>query len=520
MAYNLPPPWDSGYALPDNVRDEGLERRGFVTKWMPRGTYDAPKVGSGGYVLPPNVQAEAYGQGTYTTKWLPRGFVDSGVPPYLNRRPKVVAQTGRGTGARQVTFAAPVMTRPFAAGTAVALSGADLPEPFVTYGARAADVLLRAVTGLPQHEAKKRLKQIMDTVDPTLWTRTAELTRRFMEQGMRGQAALRAGLASAMSSGIAAEIVRTGLSRSAPQARSLLGLGCYGCAAALGATPQFQVATAVMQASATQPVYCKGYSWNGTRWSITRVGQTDQPAPPGTACPVGVDHTYGTAPSSGGGAPADFTAQKPVTSRTILEVGPFKLPATAKAVAIKTTLTPAQETFLKDELLKAVRTKWVGNGETILAGRVPFVKFRFPKSDSPNSEKLFGLFYNASAKSITWKEYVPDTGILGALWNAMVEVATAIYDAVGDALEAVGELACDLLSNKGIAAASAGAATLGGAPPQAGVAGAQIAQAACSQPPPPQQYVAPPSEGSALLPVAIVGGAALVAVLLSKKKKV
>ena len=39
MPFNLPPSWDPGYALPDNVKDEGLERRAFVTKQMPRGTY-------------------------------------------------------------------------------------------------------------------------------------------------------------------------------------------------------------------------------------------------------------------------------------------------------------------------------------------------------------------------------------------------------------------------------------------------------------------------------------------------
>ena len=60
MAYNLPPPWDPGFALPQNVRDEGLQRRGFVTKQMPRGSYDNPSVGYGGFTVPQYVKDEGY----------------------------------------------------------------------------------------------------------------------------------------------------------------------------------------------------------------------------------------------------------------------------------------------------------------------------------------------------------------------------------------------------------------------------------------------------------------------------
>ena len=35
--YNLPPPWNSGYALPQNVADEGLERHAYTTAWAPDG---------------------------------------------------------------------------------------------------------------------------------------------------------------------------------------------------------------------------------------------------------------------------------------------------------------------------------------------------------------------------------------------------------------------------------------------------------------------------------------------------
>lgn len=105
MPFNLPPPWDPGFAIPDNVRDEGLERRGFVTKQMPRGTYDQPNVGTGGYAVPQYVMDEGYGQGTFTTKWLPNGTVTIPmVPHYLNQRPQVVSEQVLPAGGRAVTL--------------------------------------------------------------------------------------------------------------------------------------------------------------------------------------------------------------------------------------------------------------------------------------------------------------------------------------------------------------------------------------------------------------------------------
>ena len=40
--YRIPPPWNPGYANPQNVDDEGLERRAFTTSWAPRGSFDNP----------------------------------------------------------------------------------------------------------------------------------------------------------------------------------------------------------------------------------------------------------------------------------------------------------------------------------------------------------------------------------------------------------------------------------------------------------------------------------------------
>ncbi len=89
--YNLPPPWDPGYAIPKSVLSEGLERHAFVTRMMPRGTYD-PEVGvpngnTRGYAIPKYVREEGTGRGTFTTAWTPRGYYGPAIPHYLNRQP-------------------------------------------------------------------------------------------------------------------------------------------------------------------------------------------------------------------------------------------------------------------------------------------------------------------------------------------------------------------------------------------------------------------------------------------------
>lgn len=221
--YNLPPAWDPGFALPKNVQDEGLERRAFTTKWLPRGTYDNPSVGTGGYAVPQYIQNEGYGQGTFTTKWQPEGTYDGPtIPNWLNQRPKVVKAIPLPGGGHQFTVQA--------------LGDAPLPAPFEDYGQKAAQALISRVASLPSGQRQAALKKMLDTVDGTLWSRTQGFFNRYVhQQKMRPQDAFPLALARALSTGIAAEIILTGQRGTAPQANSLLGLGCYGCGAVLGA---------------------------------------------------------------------------------------------------------------------------------------------------------------------------------------------------------------------------------------------------------------------------------------------
>jgi hypothetical protein len=275
MAYNLPPAWDAGFALPKNVRDEGLERRAFVTRQLPRGTYDDSTDGTGGYVVPQYVLDEGTGQGAYVTDWQARGTYNGPVVPnWLNKRPTVTQVTQLPGGAQQVTV------QP--------LGDAPMAEPFESYGQQAAAVLIGAVANLPQGQRQKALKAIMDRIDKSLWSRTSDIFNRYVQQKMAPADAFPLALARALSTGIAAEIITTGIRGSAPQAASLLGLGCYGCAAVLGALGD-DAPPAGCQAAPAGYTWIYGATVNGQvipgHWAKLAAGQTAQPfcptPPPG-----------------------------------------------------------------------------------------------------------------------------------------------------------------------------------------------------------------------------------------------
>lgn len=308
MAYNLPDAWDPGYVLPDNVVDEGLERQAFVTKQMPRGSYDNPAVGNNGtgYTVPSYVDDEGYGQGTYTTKWQPSGSYNGPkVPHWLNQRPQVVRSQPLPGGGRAVTI------QP--------LGDDPLPEPFETYGQQAAAGLIARVSVLPAGQRQVVLKGILDQVDKSLWSRTNDIFQRYVKQGMNPAQAFPMALARAMSTGIAAEIINTGLRGTAPQAKSLLGLGCYGCAAVLGAFDWSTVTggpilsgggggtPAVSNPNALPPpgacYVAPGFTWVAAtpsmpgHWERPQAGQVAQPYCPNGPPPAGTP-TVTLAPST------------------------------------------------------------------------------------------------------------------------------------------------------------------------------------------------------------------------------
>lgn len=234
MGKNVPPPWDPGFALPANVKAEGLQRRAFVTRWAPRGTYDPsmPQV-TGGYAQPKYVMEEGYGQGTMVSWWPASGsYAGPRVPHWENQRPKLVAGGVAPRGGQYLTVKSTGLSGMGDVGSAVGEQA--FPEPYHSYGQKAATHVLTQIQKVPPSQRKAQLKRVLDAVDPSLWSRASEITTRLMKKGVAPKQALHGGLARAMSAGFIAELHHAGKA-GAPRARSLAGLGCYGCMGVLGA---------------------------------------------------------------------------------------------------------------------------------------------------------------------------------------------------------------------------------------------------------------------------------------------
>src|SRR5579859_2469327 len=190
--YNLPSAWRPGLAVPGYIRREGLERHAFVTLQAPDGTYDNPGVGSGGYVVPQYVLDDGYGQGARTTKWSPRGsYFGPKIPSFLSNPPnKVVSQGTASNGWTQYTVKSGVpdhpvipmqgmgdayMTRPRGSSSRPPMGDAETPMPRAVqkFGHQSATTLIQSVQRLAPAHRKKALKKALDTIDPSLWSRTA-----------------------------------------------------------------------------------------------------------------------------------------------------------------------------------------------------------------------------------------------------------------------------------------------------------------------------------------------------------
>jgi hypothetical protein len=524
---------------------------------MPRGTYDDATSGTGGYVVPRYVLDEGIGQGTFTTKWLPSGtYAGPRVPNWLNQRPQVVAEKRMPGGGKVVTVQPLGDDQP-------------LPKPIEDYGTKAAQSLLARVGRLPAGQRQAALQAIVNRVDKSLWSRTQDIWRRYRAQGVPADRAFQMALARAMSAGIAAEIIHTGIRGEAPQAKSLLGLGCYGCWAALGAD---EAAPAMCPPPA-------GFTWVAAttgapgHWERARAGQTPMPGP--------CDPSTGKTPVP---TVADHRTQR-------LEVGPWSFPVEIKRswangrpsptlanrlaspdliFTSPDQLSKSQAEFIGKELTRAL--DGAGNGDKMVTD---YLSKDAPKTYGFSEHELpavaswyakFGLMPGTPVR-MHWLWYLrqsngpiaklkhPTTGddlqlnmylaqadhskdadaaanpvvlkvwlskitepnaFFGAL-NAITTVIGVVRDVVVEALEELADIACDLISSPGGQIAGAGVAGAAGVPPKTGAVGVAIAKDACGRQPPPLPPLLPQSPS--VIPVLLVGGAVAAVALLTGKRK-
>lgn len=224
--FNIPPPWNAGYAVPSNVADEGLERRGIVTRWAPRGTFDNPKVGHGGYAVPGYVLDEGYGEGSVMTKWTPRGtYFGPKIPHWVDKAPKRIKKIARLPGGK----------------TKAVLSGLGDTERKSTgstaltdYANTLAFNLIDTVRMMPDEMRKRELRKAMDGIDPKLYSRAEKFAQDEAQAGAPALVALQRGIARAAVEGLGSELVNMGKGKMPPR-QSQLGCAMYG----MGAAPTF-----------------------------------------------------------------------------------------------------------------------------------------------------------------------------------------------------------------------------------------------------------------------------------------
>ena len=452
--FNLPPPWNPGYVLPQNVDDEGLERRAFTTEWAPRGSFDNPKVGTAGYAVPSYIKEEGIGRGAFTTRWAPRGtYFGPKVKHWIDRpSSRVVGRKPMPSGATQLK----IQTM---AGVEQAFGGAGF-APITAYGLKTAGALIDTVRMMPPDERKRQLKLALDKIDPKLWDKAEKGAEAEAKLGVPADIALERGLGAAMSYGISTELVALAKGKRPPE-RSQLG-ACLPCAAAM--------------LGDTAPVRA-GYCWVGPNpgghWERMRTGQTScaDPQPAGVAAPtVRTGSSGGVTVTDSSGNVVKSTVRPPPPTpapadQVFANIGPFLIPVTGGAWRDHRTLSAEKRTYVDTNIAIAAKAGGVSIAE-MKTGKYPFVKFKA----GANGEESWGLYceeHDGTEKTsrgtvipagvvIAYHKIPADQasqlGAYESLGWSISGAASAVGGAIKDAAKAVGGAVWDVMKKiwKGI----------------------------------------------------------------------
>lgn len=549
MAYNLPKPWSPGYALPDYVRVEGLQRRAFTTMQMPRGTYDGAKVGTAGYAVPGYVRDEGTGQGAVVTKWMPRGTVP-GNPRWLQTpNATLVAATRAQGGGSQYEIAA---------GHGMSSD----THPLTQYGTRVANHLMTSIRTLPPAARKPALKQLLTKIDPTLWTRVNATATKASAAGVPAPRALHHAIATEFHSGFVRELRDVGTTGKI-KTRSQVGLGCFGCAAiGLGDT-----------APATPPPA----NPPGPYWSRARPGQDNQcgyywnggdPWPTLASCPTPRVHVADDAGNPGASQGVDLSKlpvnqlpycgskdragvdikpcnpNVPAGFGKLIDVGPFRFQGDATSQTVVFNKVEDLPAAVKAYLFQQIDAKkhvghypetpdgtanpltyWFGISSTYDIDHEMYENRGLdlgPPSQAlvvygphPYNKQQYGLFLWMRGQDLVDGKVKPDgyppflqirwmpldkASSPGGVWNAITSAVNTVGDWVQGAADTVGTIACQSVNQPGAAQAAS-------ADPRA-AAGVLVAQGVCASqgmgPKTPAQPVAP-----VVKPPATVAGAGM-----------
>lgn len=429
--FNLPPPWNPGYALPQNVDDEGLERHAYTTAWAPRGSFDDPKVGTAGYAVPSYIKEEGYGRGAMTTRWASRGtYYGPTVKHWLD------TPSARVVGRKRLPGGATQLKIQTMAGIEQAVGGAGF-APITAYGLDAAKALIDTVKMMPPAERKRQLKLALDKIDPKLWSKAESGAEAEAKLGVPADIALERGLGAAMSYGISAELVALAKGKRPPE-RSQLG-ACFPCAAAMlgetevvpGHWERARSGVPCPNPGPGAPAPRAGYCWippyTREKLAETVVDPTRR---------VGV---AGAAPVT---PPAD---------QVFANIGPFLIPVNAGAWRDHRTLSAEKRAYVDQNIAIAAKAGGISIAE-MKTGKYPFVKFKA----GPTGEESWGLYceeHDGTQKTsrgtlipagvvIAYHKIPADQvgalgGVIGDIGGALKDAAKAVGGAIWDVLKKV-----------------------------------------------------------------------------------
>lgn len=103
--------------------------------------------------------------------------------------------------------------------------------PIAAYGVRASELIMSSIRQVPQAERSLAIRMLLDKLDPSLYEAVAAEAQANQGKGMAPRPAMQAALATKLSAGMAAELVKVGraaLAGRAPTSTSLEALGFCG----------------------------------------------------------------------------------------------------------------------------------------------------------------------------------------------------------------------------------------------------------------------------------------------------
>jgi hypothetical protein len=206
--YNLPTPWNPGYALPDYVASEPTGRGTFTTGYIERGTIDT--------LLP-----DVFGSPLNARGGSLKGKAGLGSLGGCSLGDMVGPVSGLGGAVAVKTSSTQIGTAP--------LPKPGFPgDPIAAYGRTAAAALTSSVKALDPSLRTPTLKAVLDAINPDLFaTAASKATALQKKKGIGAGPALEKALAATLADGFAKELIDAGKTGTV-KVVSQVGLGMYG----------------------------------------------------------------------------------------------------------------------------------------------------------------------------------------------------------------------------------------------------------------------------------------------------